>query len=283
LWRWRAGLLDESPPGAAEPYALQIAGDWTRAAELWTALGCPYEAALALGDADDENALRQGLDELQRLGGDGRRRRSSPAGCAPSGARGLPRGPRPATKRNPAGLHRARGGGPRARGGGADQRGDRQAPVPLLQDGSRTTSRPVLRKLGAGRAARPAPRPSGWGSPLKIGRRAPSIRADRPMRERPEALCSNEGPRRAVRKTKERSMSHSHRKALGTGLATTLAVGAVVAPGALAEPRDLGTTGRSRGRSRDAGRQRPPQPRRPRRTRRGPTRARRRSGRRTRR
>jgi hypothetical protein len=36
-------------------------------------------------------------------------------------------------------------------------------------------------------------------------------------------------------------MSHSHRKALGTGLATTLAVGAIVAPGALAEPRDLGT------------------------------------------
>jgi len=103
LWRWRAGLLDRSPPGAAEPYALQIAGDWRRAAELWTALGCPYEAALALGDADDENALRQGLDELQRLGG-----RPAAAIIArrlrARGARGLPRGPRPATKRNPAGL-----------------------------------------------------------------------------------------------------------------------------------------------------------------------------------
>jgi hypothetical protein len=36
-------------------------------------------------------------------------------------------------------------------------------------------------------------------------------------------------------------MFHSHRKAVGTGLATTLAVGAIVAPGALARPLDLGT------------------------------------------
>jgi hypothetical protein len=68
FWRWRAGLQDEAPAGAAEPYALQIAGDWARAAELWTELGCPYEAALALADADDEPTLRRALDELERLG-----------------------------------------------------------------------------------------------------------------------------------------------------------------------------------------------------------------------
>ena len=102
-WRWRAGLLDEPPPGAAEPYALQIAGEWKRAAELWTAIGSPYEAALALGDADDEDALRQALDQLQRLG-------ARPAAAIVArrlrerGARGLPRGPRPATRQNPAGL-----------------------------------------------------------------------------------------------------------------------------------------------------------------------------------
>jgi hypothetical protein len=67
-WRWRAGLESEAPAGAAEPYALQIAGDWARAAELWTEIGCPYEAALARADADDEDALRRALDELQRLG-----------------------------------------------------------------------------------------------------------------------------------------------------------------------------------------------------------------------
>jgi len=67
-WRWRAGLDDDAPDGAAEPYAVQIAGDWARAAELWTEIGCPYEAALALADADDDGALRRALVELQRLG-----------------------------------------------------------------------------------------------------------------------------------------------------------------------------------------------------------------------
>jgi class 3 adenylate cyclase/tetratricopeptide (TPR) repeat protein len=67
-WRWRAGLESKAPGGAAEPYALQIDGDWARAAELWTEIGCPYEAALALADADDEGALRRAHEELERLG-----------------------------------------------------------------------------------------------------------------------------------------------------------------------------------------------------------------------
>jgi tetratricopeptide (TPR) repeat protein len=67
-WRWRAGLDSEAPEGAAEPYAVEIAGDWARASELWTEIGCPYEAALALAGADDEDALRRALDEFQRLG-----------------------------------------------------------------------------------------------------------------------------------------------------------------------------------------------------------------------
>ena len=102
-WRRRAGLLDEAPPGVAEPYAAQLDGDWRRAAELWRELGCPYEAALALADGDDEEALRLALDELQRLG-------AAPAAAIVTrrlrerGASGLPRGPRPATRRNPANL-----------------------------------------------------------------------------------------------------------------------------------------------------------------------------------
>ena len=102
-WRWRAGLLDEPPPTAAEPYARQIEGDWRRAADLWAAIGCPYEAALALADADDQVALRRALDELQRLG-------AVPAAAMVArrlrkrGARGLPRGPRKATRQNPAEL-----------------------------------------------------------------------------------------------------------------------------------------------------------------------------------
>jgi class 3 adenylate cyclase/tetratricopeptide (TPR) repeat protein len=67
-WRRRAGLETGVVDGAAEPYAAELAGDWARAAELWSALGCPYEAALALAAADDEGALRRSLAELQRLG-----------------------------------------------------------------------------------------------------------------------------------------------------------------------------------------------------------------------
>jgi DNA-binding CsgD family transcriptional regulator len=102
-WRWRAGHREPIPPSAAEPYAAAIAGDWRRAAELWTELGCPYEAALALADADEEEALRRALDELQRL-------EARPAAALVArrlrerGARGLPRGPRAATRRNPGSL-----------------------------------------------------------------------------------------------------------------------------------------------------------------------------------
>jgi DNA-binding CsgD family transcriptional regulator/tetratricopeptide (TPR) repeat protein len=103
VWRRRAGLVEPAPAGAAEPYATQLAGDWQAAAARWTELGAPYEAALALADSGDEAALRRALDELQRLGATAaaavvaRRLRSR-------GARGLPRGPRPQTRRNPANL-----------------------------------------------------------------------------------------------------------------------------------------------------------------------------------
>jgi DNA-binding CsgD family transcriptional regulator len=102
-WRWRAGVLQAPPSHAAEPYELQIAGKPCRAAERWRELGCPYEAAVALADSDDEADLRRALDELQRLG-------ARPAAAIVArrlrgrGARGLPRGPRPLTRQNPANL-----------------------------------------------------------------------------------------------------------------------------------------------------------------------------------
>jgi DNA-binding CsgD family transcriptional regulator/tetratricopeptide (TPR) repeat protein len=102
-WRWRAGIEEELPIGAAEPYAAQIAGDWVGAEKLWTGLASPYEAALALADADDEDSLRRALDELQQLGA-----RAAAAIVARRlrelGIRGVARGPRPATRKNPAGL-----------------------------------------------------------------------------------------------------------------------------------------------------------------------------------
>jgi DNA-binding CsgD family transcriptional regulator len=101
-WRWRAGIEEEMPPGAAEPYALQMGGKWARATELWSEIGCPYEAALALADGD-EAALRRAYAELQRLG-------AVPAAnivaqrLRERGIRGLPRGPRASTQSNPANL-----------------------------------------------------------------------------------------------------------------------------------------------------------------------------------
>jgi DNA-binding NarL/FixJ family response regulator len=103
-WRRQTGLRDEiAPEQMAEPYRLSIAGDWAAAAELWTEKGCPYEAALALADSDDPVQVRKAIDQLQQLGAKpaaaiiGRRLRQR-------GVRGIPRGPRPQTRENPAGL-----------------------------------------------------------------------------------------------------------------------------------------------------------------------------------
>jgi class 3 adenylate cyclase/tetratricopeptide (TPR) repeat protein len=68
FWRWRAGLDVPPLPDPEHPYALQITGAWARASERWTAIGCPYEAALALADAAAEEPLRRALAELERLG-----------------------------------------------------------------------------------------------------------------------------------------------------------------------------------------------------------------------
>jgi DNA-binding CsgD family transcriptional regulator/tetratricopeptide (TPR) repeat protein len=101
-WRRRCGVV-EQVPGLAEPRALEMSGQWVGAAEAWTELGCPYEAALALAEADDEGLQRRALDELQKLG-------AQPAASIVAnrlrkrGVRGLPRGPRAATRKNPAGL-----------------------------------------------------------------------------------------------------------------------------------------------------------------------------------
>jgi DNA-binding CsgD family transcriptional regulator len=89
----------------AGPSRLQAAGDWQEAAQVWTGLGCPYEAALALHDASDETALRQALQIFTGL----------VAALAVQltrhkmrqrGIRSIPAGPRTATRSHPLGLTR---------------------------------------------------------------------------------------------------------------------------------------------------------------------------------
>ena len=102
-WRKRAGIRDEVPPKLPRRYTAELHGDCSGAAGLWSALGCEYEAALALAEADDENLLKQSLLKLQRLGA-----RATASVVArrlrARGARGISRGPRPTTRRNAAQL-----------------------------------------------------------------------------------------------------------------------------------------------------------------------------------
>jgi DNA-binding CsgD family transcriptional regulator len=103
FWLWRGGGLPGPPTGAPEAYALQMRGRWRAAADEWRRLGCPYEAATAMGDGDDVGGLNEAYAELSRLGAwpaadaVGRRLREL-------GQRRLPRRPRRATAENPARL-----------------------------------------------------------------------------------------------------------------------------------------------------------------------------------
>jgi DNA-binding CsgD family transcriptional regulator len=102
-WRRQGGIDEAIPAAAGGPFEQQLRGDWSGAAAAWQTAGCPYEAALALAETDDEDSLRRALEELQQLG-------ARPAAAKVArrlrqrGARSVPRGPRRATKANPANL-----------------------------------------------------------------------------------------------------------------------------------------------------------------------------------
>jgi DNA-binding CsgD family transcriptional regulator len=102
-WRHRAGDILEPSSPIAGPFALQIAEEWQAAAAAWDELGCPYEAARARMEGNDESALRAALNVFEALG-------AQPAAAHTRrrlrklGVRGIPRGPQSATRANPAGL-----------------------------------------------------------------------------------------------------------------------------------------------------------------------------------
>ena len=103
VWLRRTGSPRTSQRELAEPYRLQLTGDHRGAAELFDALGCPYDAALALFDAPDELSLRRALDICHALGAVAtariiRQRMRS------LGIRSVPAGQRAATREHPLGL-----------------------------------------------------------------------------------------------------------------------------------------------------------------------------------
>jgi DNA-binding NarL/FixJ family response regulator len=101
-WAVRLGDRHEIPDGTPHSLALQINGRWQEAADAWRVLDRPYEQALALIDAGTPGALTLAFDIVDRLD-------ARPAvALAAEGLRALgervPRGRRPSTRTNPAGL-----------------------------------------------------------------------------------------------------------------------------------------------------------------------------------
>lgn len=104
-WLWRAGALDQPPPGMAEPYAQEISGDWRAAALAWKMLGCPYEHACLLAWYGNEAEQREALTLLEQLGA-APAARSLRRQMRARGIRRVPRGSHTSTRRNPFGLTR---------------------------------------------------------------------------------------------------------------------------------------------------------------------------------
>jgi DNA-binding CsgD family transcriptional regulator len=102
-WRQKHGVVEELTPVLDEPWASQVAGDWAVAAARWRELGCPYEEALALSEAEDADALVRALDLCRQLG-------ARPLGAIITrrlrefGVRGIARGPRASSLTNEAAL-----------------------------------------------------------------------------------------------------------------------------------------------------------------------------------
>jgi DNA-binding CsgD family transcriptional regulator/tetratricopeptide (TPR) repeat protein len=102
VWRRRAGAAAEETGTIPEPFALELAGDHRGAAAWWEKHGCPYHAAMALGESENKEDLLRSHETLITIG-------ARPAAAIVAqrlharGAR-VARGPRAATKSDPAGL-----------------------------------------------------------------------------------------------------------------------------------------------------------------------------------
>jgi DNA-binding CsgD family transcriptional regulator len=101
-WLAVAGERREVPIPLARPFTLMLDGDFAAAAAEWRTLGCPLWVALSLAAAPELAGARQALELADSIGAPAIRQ----AILADRHARGLPvpRGPRPTSRANPAGL-----------------------------------------------------------------------------------------------------------------------------------------------------------------------------------
>ena len=103
VWLRRTGSRRTSRRELAEPYRLQLTGNHRGASDLFDALACPYDAALALLDAPDELALRRALDVCNALGAVATARIIRQK-MRSLGIQSVPAGQRAATRENSLGL-----------------------------------------------------------------------------------------------------------------------------------------------------------------------------------
>jgi DNA-binding CsgD family transcriptional regulator/tetratricopeptide (TPR) repeat protein len=104
-WIRRTGTSPIPAGEIAAPYQMELDDDWRGAAKAHDDLGCSYDAALALLDSGEEEALRQALDICQDLGAAATARLVRRTMRA-LGIRSIPLGQRAATRSDPAGLTR---------------------------------------------------------------------------------------------------------------------------------------------------------------------------------
>ncbi|MBK3563028.1 helix-turn-helix transcriptional regulator [Streptomyces sp. MBT62] len=102
-WLSKAGQPPVPADDSDHPYALQAAGEWKRAADLWQQAGCPYEHAAALAESPDPADRLTALAQLDALGAEPLARLVR-AELRRLGVSHVPRGPHAATRGNPAGL-----------------------------------------------------------------------------------------------------------------------------------------------------------------------------------
>jgi DNA-binding CsgD family transcriptional regulator/tetratricopeptide (TPR) repeat protein len=104
-WLQRTGSARPPRGELAAPYRTQLDGDWVGAASLWTELGCPYEAGMALLGSADESCLREALRIFIDLGASATVRLTQRK-MRRLGIQSIPAGPRAVTQEHPLGLTR---------------------------------------------------------------------------------------------------------------------------------------------------------------------------------
>jgi ATP/maltotriose-dependent transcriptional regulator MalT len=103
LWMHRGGRSIEDTSDLAAPFALEISGDGVAAAAIWRERGYHLEEARALASTGEEEQLRAAHAIFDRLGAKPDLARTVRM-LRSAGATQIPRGPRPETRANAAGL-----------------------------------------------------------------------------------------------------------------------------------------------------------------------------------